>query len=161
MEEKEKSWSGTTFDEAETWKWSQQYSFPESLNYTEAKAAWRKEEENHLDLPNLKKEITSLQTQRKTGQDSWPEAQTPVRSSPFLWFGGIQHMFVTCFGPRTVPGSGVMAVDKSDKSPCPCGGVHFLVGKIDNKQINKESLLPVGCCCIEKVEPSLLLTMNL
>ena len=103
------------------WKWSQQYSFPASLTYMETKAAWKKEEENHLDLPNVKKEITSLQAWRKTGRDNWPEAQTPGRSSPFLWFGGIQHVFVTCFGPCAVPRTGVTAVNKSDKNPCFCG----------------------------------------
>lgn len=143
------------------WKWSQQYSFPTSLNYMETKAAWKKEEENQLDLPNVKKEMTSLQAWRKTGRDDWPEAPTPGRASRFLWFGGIQHVFVTCSGPCAVPRSGATAVNKSDKNPCFCAGVHFLVGKIDNKQINKESLLPVGCCCTEKVEPSHLLTMNL
>lgn len=102
----------------------------------------------------------SLQTRRKTGRDNWQEVRNPVRSSPSRLFEH-SHVFVTCSGPGTVPGSGATAVAKSDQNPCSCGGAHFLMGKTDNKQINKESLLPAGCCFTEKGEPPHLLTTNL
>ena len=102
----------------------------------------------------------SPQTRRKTGRDNWQEVRNPVRSLLSRLFGH-SHIFVTCSGQGTVPGSGATAVDKSDKNPCSRGGAHFLMGKTDNKQINKESLLPAGCCFTEKVQPSHLLTTNL
>lgn len=125
---------------------------------TRRQRAWGRKKK--LSWPSECEEGDNVTSNMKTGWDNWVKPRLQLDLTTSLVWGHSTRICLPALIMRCATQWGYSREQKWQNS-CFCGGVHFLVGKIDNKQINKESLPPVGCCCTETVEPSHLLTMNL